>query len=200
MIDWPKDPSGNSPMSIWLRKFLRACKKLELLPGADHRIRQQPNGGFFLENVRRTIAATGDGTPSAGKMFKITTIPDGMKDYFLAKEWDGTTLGSTEIAIAKQVDQRPSIVSRSVLGIPYSLTYSSDNIRVNTLGSVSQHEQCVMPFEVDEYPFEYSPGIDPPVKLGVIFALPVSATGVLDAAGDPVTWIDLTPRFWGRFT
>lgn len=127
---------------------------------------------------------------SAVKMFKITSLPGDddpgtLKSYFLAKEWDGTSLTGADIAIAKQPDARPINRTASVLGTNFGLIYYTSNTRSNgneTTGQ-NQAEQLVMPFEVGQ----------------VIFAAQsANGTGVLYGV-NRVMWIDLTPRVWAYY-
>ncbi len=138
------------------------------------------------------------------KMFKITEIPipeegDDFSDYVIAREWDGNTLGSVDVRIAKHPYWRPSITELSVGLITYFFQYDDDNSRTVVTGAAGDdpdfdidptYQQLLMPYEVDDY----SPANGG--HLGILFAAkPSNGTGV-----DGADWIDLTQRVWARYT
>ncbi len=139
------------------------------------------------------------------KMFQITEIPvpdegDDFFDYVIAREWDGVTLGSVDVRIAKHPYWRPSVVKISVGLITYYFQYDDDNSRTVVTGPDSDdppdftidptYQQLIMPYEVDTY----SPANGG--HLGTLFAgKPSNGTGV-----DGADWIDLTQRVWARYT
>ncbi len=202
MIDWPKEPSGSSAEANWFRKLLRKVRSIELKQGAGYRIKPSPNGGFFLD-MNSPERASGTSSPGTVKMFKITELPapedegDDFKDYFIAREWDGLDLGTTDFKIAKAVDFRPSMTSRMVGLITYDFVYDSDNTRTATQqgSTTAQSEQIIMPYEVDN-----SFGLSHPDQtFGIVYAAKVSnGTGVF-VGSETVEWIDLTARMWARF-
>ncbi len=207
MIDWPKEPSGSSAEANWFRKLLRKVRSIELKQGAGYRIKPSPNGGFFLD-MNSPERASGTSSPGEFKMFQITEIPipeegDDFSDYVIAREWDGANLGSVDVSIAKHPYWRPSITELSVGLITYFFQYDDDNSRTVVTGAAGDtpdftinptYQQLIMPYEVDTY----SPANGG--HLGTLFAAkPANGTGV-GTALRPVEWIDLTPRYWARYT
>lgn len=147
-------------------------------------------GGQFFLSDQSCLLNVGGVSGSAVTVFKISTIPSGKKDYFLAKTWDGTTLGSEEIAIAKRYHQRPSVTAVTILGTSITYSYSDDNHRTASDGAnPTQNEELYEPFEVDSGS----------TSGWVIAAQVANATGVVDGDGAAVEWIDLTPRVWAKY-
>lgn len=107
----------------------------------------------------------------------------------MAKTWDGTALGSTEVAIAKRFEQRPSVTTVTILGTAFTYVYSNDNHRTDSDGSTTQNEELYTPFEVDA---GHTNGICVAVKLS-------AHTGVVDGSGQPIDWLDITPRVWAKY-
>lgn len=147
-------------------------------------------GGRFFSSDESCLLQLDGAVGSAVTIYKISTIPAGKKDYFMAKTWDGTTLGGTEIAIAKRDQQKPSITAVTILGTDITYTYADDNHRTSSDGvNPDQSEEVYEPYEVDSGNTS-----------GIVYAgRTTNATGVVDADGNPVTWLDLTPRVWGKY-
>lgn len=171
----------DSPLAVW-QITQKTNAQLEAMNGVIRQLQSQ------LDRLRLRGGSVSEG--GLQTIYKISTIPSGKKDYFLAKTWDGTTLGDTEVAIAKRFYQRPSVTTVTILGTAITYVYSNDNHRTSSDGvNPTQNEELYEPFEVDAS-----------TTSGWIVASEVSnATGVVDATGNPVTWMDMTPRVWGKY-
>jgi hypothetical protein len=147
-------------------------------------------------NVLITLAQ-GEGTGEPQRMYKLATptaerptvVED---DYLICRTWDGTTLGTTDVKIAKQFKHRLSLTSETVLNETHNYTYAADSndtstykqnkIRTVTVGSETEEQRIVPP---------WCPG-------DIIFADIAENTGV--TVGDTeLTLIDTSEsRQWAR--
>jgi hypothetical protein len=126
----------------------------------------------------------GGGAGAAVTMMKVQTVPAGKKDYFLARTWDGTTLGEVDIPVAKRPEFRPSLESEVIGGLTINYAWTDDNNRVADDGINDQNEQIYRPFVAGE----------------VLFAVQVTNnTGVIDADDAPVSWVDISSRVWAAY-
>jgi hypothetical protein len=134
-----------------------------------------------IAKQRRKPLGGGTGQVVAIQVFQITAIYS--DDLFSAQTWDGTTLGGTDIFIAKQSNFRPSLTTEIVDGVTISHTYSDDNHRTSNDGANSQNEVCWPRFAVGNE---------------IVAALSTNGTPVSDTSSppQPVEWIDLTNRVW----
>lgn len=160
---------------------------------------QQQNNfyGGAIEKIQRELSRMrrriNGGSSSGGtSQYKITGIPGGNKDYFLAASWDGTTLGTDdEFTIAKQFVYRPSITSVTILGTAITYVYSDDNHRTSDDGvNPVQSEELYWPFEVDSGSTN-----------GIVIASTLDVpTGVLDADGNDIFILDMTAHIWAMYS
>lgn len=96
-----------------------------------------PNGSPVECEVKQTdlatlinIPATAVASSSSGSVQQYKIVSDG-GDYWNAKTWDGTTLGSTVVKIAKPYKLRcgvGAITSEVIRGVTYSYTYTASGI------------------------------------------------------------------------
>ncbi len=132
--------------------------------------------------VAATAPVSGNGGGSV-QMLKITSVTTA--DFFTCRTWDGTTLGSTDVYVAKQPNQRPSLLTQDVDLITITYTWTDSNRRIASDTVNTQSEMCYPRYRVDD----------------IIFAATSDHTGVNTGGGlggITVTMIDLTPRVWAR--
>ena len=134
----------------------------------------------------------GSPTPTPAQMFAIRALSNA--DYYVARTFDGTNLGATDVYLAKPARLRPSVAAEVIdgVGITYS-SYTADNARTASDGTNTEF-QVVFP-RFTAYATAPS-GVD---DLAVVFAVPVvNGTGVM-AGSAPVTWLEISPaRVWAR--
>ena len=131
-------------------------------------------------------------TASAVQMFAIKTLSNA--DYYVARTWDGTTLGSSDIYVAKPVRQRTSITSEVIDGVTVNYSsYTSDNTRTANDGTNSEYQVVFPRFKV------YSTTPSGLTDYSVVFAVkPIGGTGIT-VSGTPVLWLEIAPaRVWAR--
>jgi hypothetical protein len=120
------------------------------------RIVRGPRDEVFINShgiVIQLQGVDGDtGTGVAGvARFKISSIFD---DYVIARTFDGSVVGDTDYAIAKDPHARTSISSISYSGITFSISYSGNNQRTLTNGTGGSakvlHQRLYMPYTVND--------------------------------------------------
>ena len=150
----------------------------------------QAIGKLQREIMRMRRRINGGGGIGSLDQYKISTIPASNKDYFMAKTWDGTNLGTDEVAVAKQIIYRPSVTSVTILGTSITYVYSDDNHRTSDDGvNPVQSEELYWPFEVDSG-----------TTNGIVFVATLSTpTGVVDASSNPIMLIDMTQHVWAKY-
>ena len=125
----------------------------------------------------------------SAQMFVITGLSN--VDYFTAKTYDGTTLGSTAVKIAKSPRLRPSVASELIDGVTVTYSgYTSDNLRIASDGTNTE-TQVAFPRYVSN---SGSPAVN---DMSIVFAVP-AATG-LTGGSSQISWVEVSPaRVWAR--
>jgi hypothetical protein len=144
------------------------------------------NNGFVVVFPPVSLAA---GSSSSIQQFKI--ISDG-GDYWNCKTWDGTTLGSTIIKVAKPFKLRAGtggIASEAIRTVTYTYTYTPV-----TVGAVTGYYTRAVSGSDGSSETDYT--IPDPIANDIIYALPFSTTTPSTLAA--VTWIDINAdgRAW----
>jgi hypothetical protein len=141
------------------------------------------------------ILPGGAGAPAQSvevTMFAIKSLSNA--DYYVARTWDGTSLGTDDTYIAKPVRQRTSIGSESIdsVTVTYS-SYTSDNLRTASDGTNSEYQVVFPRFKI------YSSTPASIKDYSVILAVkPSNGTGI-SVSGTPVEWLEIAPaRVWAR--
>ncbi|MES3000117.1 MAG: hypothetical protein V4787_05455 [Pseudomonadota bacterium] len=127
-------------------------------------------------------AAPGTTASGAGQRFRIQSITT---DHLVCRTWDGTTLGSTNINVAKPTNVRQSITNEIILGLNWAVTYTGNAARTLTNVATSRviRQALVPTYEVNGT-----------VQNGQIWAMEM--TGGTGVVGAP-SWLELSPsRRW----
>src|SRR5678815_5170451 len=131
MID-PGIVTGNNAQASWLNKLRRLVLSLRLLPGQGYKVRYDTNGTFL-----DIVPGAGGGTTTKFKMHKFVSMAN---EYIVCRTWDGTTLGTTDVTVAKPYKLRFSITSVVVDGQTITYTDYSGQTRFATANGVSSQE------------------------------------------------------------
>lgn len=116
MITWPGEPPGNTSLSAWCRKFLRAAKYLELREGPGYTVSNGPNGTIL------GVRPGSGGAPAGAVRYRLKSV---QANYVTCRTWDGTNEGSTDVYIAKPARLRESVTSEVIFGTTYNMTYAN---------------------------------------------------------------------------
>lgn len=141
------------------------------------------------------IPDTAGGTSGASvQQFKI--VSDG-GDYWNCKTWDGTTLGSTEIKVAKPFKLRAGtgkIASEVIRGVTYTYTYTG----VYISGSSGPYKYYTRAVSGSDGSGETDYVIPDPIANDIIYAISFS-TATPSSLAD-VTWLDINAdgRAWAQ--
>jgi hypothetical protein len=126
---------------------------------------------------------------SSVAMFRVTAYwtsgSNTYSDYVVARTWDGTTLGSTDIYIARPPNLRPSITSETIDGVAITYTWSNGNQRSATDGTNTETQKVFPRYTTGTAPFD------------IIFAASVAKTGVAAVDAQSTPWQEISPsRTW----
>jgi hypothetical protein len=148
---FPKRPSGNDPEAVFMRWVMDSILELRPVQTPQTAVNRTTRGVSIL-NLPVIAAAPAPVSPA--RMFKITAFNGGAS--FTARTWDGTTLGTTDIVIAKPFEQRTSHGSEAADGVTFTLSYPPtttdangatlrDNNRTSVGGGRPPESQVVYP-------------------------------------------------------
>lgn len=115
-------------------------------------------------------------------MFKVQSISD---DYLTCREWDGITLGSTDVIVAKWPRNRKTLATETIDGVVFTYTYTSQNQRTSKDNATPQNSQTEILYQRF-------------VANEVIFAAQSANGAGFSVSGTPVSWIEMRERIWLR--
>jgi hypothetical protein len=137
-----------------------------------------------------TIDLTGkvaSGTPSGGtngQWFRVTDFTN--SDYLVCRTWDGTTLGSSAVYVAKPQNFRRTVLTEIIDGVNIVYTWVNSNQRSAYDGTNTETQK---PFP------RYVSGTTAPYD--GIFAMAVEKTGVATVDAQTTAWLEVSPsRTW----
>lgn len=131
-------------------------------------------------------------------MFRLKSVPawSALKpsNYVVARTWDGTTEGTTDIYIAKNVETRQP-ASETIAGELWTYTYStgadSNNQYRTAVHSGVNETQIVTPYWICDT-----------TESSIIFAMGARNTGVIkdedEATEEALLWLLITSRCWAK--
>ncbi len=175
----PDKLNDGSRAASWfnkLREFAACCWPLD---GVGYRVIRSGRG-WSLEIPQ----ASGGG--SSTKQYKVITIQG---DFLTCRKWDGATLGTQDIYVARSPELRRSYFEK-VGGVAYSsdgdaftatFVYSSNTKRVKTISGVAE-TQVVIPYYQTDIP--------------IVASSQSNATGVTDPDGNMIYLVEMTQRAW----
>jgi hypothetical protein len=139
--------------------------------------------------ISSTPADASGANTSSVAMFRVTGYwtsgSNTYSDYVVARTWDGTTLGTTDIKIARPPNLRPSITSETIDGVAITYTWSNGNQRSATDGTNTETQKVFPRYTTGTAPFD------------IIFAASVAKTGVAAVDAQSTPWQEISPaRTW----
>lgn len=135
----PPKLSGSNPLVGWLNR-LRDCVLANEITSVSNGRMEAGRGGTQI-----ICGGKGGGGATASE-YRLKSVQD---DYVVARTWDGTNEGSTDIYIAKPYRLRISLTSED----GYSYTYGGSHpnkSRTKTLGGDSEVEYAIPRWVVNE--------------------------------------------------
>lgn len=114
----PRKPDGSSAAAIHQRWLHDANVNEAKLVHVTGQRTENTTAGKVVYTGRR-----GRGSSVSVTQFKLRFVED---DYLVCREWDGTTLGTEDVYIAKPYKLRCSLASEEVYGLTHAYTYEPD--------------------------------------------------------------------------
>ncbi len=134
--DIPNDVTGTSKEVPWLNKLKAAVRANRIIASPGYKLRPGSDGTAIL------LDPSPGGKAGGSTMYKITALngASGGADFFTARVWDGTTLGSADVLIAKFWHQRKSVASEVIDGVTVTYNHIDDNNRLANDGTNSEND------------------------------------------------------------
>jgi hypothetical protein len=120
-MNFPNEMSGTHPLASWCNKLLRAARASRVSNGVGYKTRIGSDGTILEVNTGR---GGGTASPSSVKMHRVYSF---QPDYLVCREWDGVTLGSTDVLIAKPPILR-NVGSATIDGTTVTYTYDASTV------------------------------------------------------------------------
>jgi hypothetical protein len=121
-MNFPNEMSGTHPLAGWCNKLLRAAKASRVSNGIGYKTRIGSDGTIL--EVDAGGKAAGTSSPSSVKMHRVYSF---QPDYLVCREWDGVTLGSADVLIAKPPILR-NVSSATIDGTTVTYTYDASTL------------------------------------------------------------------------
>lgn len=174
----PKIPADRNPFLDLLRYFRDWCKSERVIQIKGFKEKQTLQGRVFFPNSAVL-------PPVSIQQFKIQS--DG-GDYWNCYTWDGTSLGSTNIKVAKPYKLRADtgkISSETIRGVTYTYTYTG----VYISGSSGPYKYYTRSVSGSDGSSETDYMIPDPQTNDIIYGISFSTTAPSTLSA--VTWLDI---------
>lgn len=175
----PKRPYDRDPGSIWDQRVGEAVfGSAQSMHVQGVKVNKTTRGTSI---VLSPVVQQASGKPA--KMFVLQSVQG---DYVTAHTWDGTTEGTANVYLAKDLRSQESATAEDYLGDTYLFTYTStdhDSTRTVTRNSDSatENQRLLPPWTTEE----------------ILSAIPAS-TGLLDPDGKDITWLLVRNSMWSK--
>lgn len=162
---WPNPPDGTSLVAQFLKRLLARCMMGEIVEGPGYRLQQTAKGTIL------------DLRPAAGSTPKQTATLQAFTLVSVQANFITATNDSTGVStlLAKPPKLRNSILAQTIDGVPYTYAYNSTVERTAMTTGYTEFQRVVERYLAGDK----------------IYGMQASATGVVDANGVAIPWIDI---------
>lgn len=147
-FDDPRKPMRQGPRYDYSRALREGHIRSKVHGSTGTRTAYTTQGVFVSSDEQEPQGASG----SAAKLYKITSITN--NDYLVCRTWDGTTLGSTDVNVAKPYTlRRGPFHGQTISGVTYSyITAQRRTLTHTTLipATASSEEFVTPPYAVND--------------------------------------------------
>jgi hypothetical protein len=117
--DIPRKPAGGGKEAKYAQGlYEKVFKENRLGQVSGHRVMNTTGGKMIVPS-----SSGSKGSGASVQQFKLRFVED---DYLVCREWDGTTIGATDVYVLKPYKLRNSITSATVYGEAHAYTYAAD--------------------------------------------------------------------------